>query len=624
MNETIFLLEKTISEKEINDLIKNHENLKIFSLDYESHQLLENLGITHIVGDSLLTDDILQKIDDLTIQTTENWYKDDLLKNNFTFNDIFLPSLLDQEFLIYFKDIFIILFTILEIINKNNPTKIISSTLMNNFIQEYCKSKNIEVNFLERNISSSLFHEKINIKFNILKIPISFKITRKNYFKLLKFKKFIDSVLNFSSIHIDKSKKSILLLNFDVSNYEELLMELSKFNVNILLLNLRKPATSNFNEINIVKKSKCSIVDLEKYKNNIFKKITKEKERLRENLEKIWKNDEYFQTVFSINNIVFWDSIKESFIRICDSRFDESIERILLINEFFNQNTISSILEWAEVGQEEKECLHISKKFGITTIMLQHGKYLISKKWDPFAKFLAQFPSLFLSDKQAVWGNFTKHYAIQYNHNENNLIVTGSPRHDKFFNFSKNKIKSNTILFATTGPFDTSADTSTVSARINYENLVKKTCEVISKIPNRKLIIKPHPSSKYTQDTINLLKKINVPFEIVMDINLPELINRTELVITFNNSTIALESIIMDVPVISIQTGLWAEEDEIVKMNAVCSVTKLENIEKEIHNVLFDSSTRKSLHENGLKFLESYMAFQGKSSKRLAQIMNGF
>jgi hypothetical protein len=624
MNKTIFLLEKTISEKEISNLIKNHENLKIFSLDYESHQFLENLGIVHVVGDSLLTDDILQKIDEHTIQTTENWHKNKLLQNHFTLNDVLLPSLLEQEFLIYFKEIFIILFTILEIINKNNPTKIFSSSLMNNFIEKYCKSKNIEVQILEQNISSSLFHEKINIKFNILKIPISFKITRKNYYKLLKFKKFIDSALNFSSTHIDKSKKSILLLNFDVSNYEELLMELSKFDINILLLNLRKPATSNINEIKIVKRSQCSIIDLEKYKNDIFKKITREKDRFRENLEKIWDNDEYFQSVFSINNTIFWGSIKKSFTQICASRFDESIERILLIDEFFNKNKISSLLEWAEVGQEEQECLHISKKFRITTIMLQHGKYLISKKWDPFAKFLAQFPSLFLSDKQAVWGNFTKNYAMEYNHSENNLIVTGSPRHDKFFNFSKNQIKSNTILLATTGPFDTSADTSTVSARIHYENFVKKICEEISKIPNKKLMIKPHPSSKYTQDTLNLLKKINVPFEIVLDSNLPELINKTELVITFNNSTIALESIIMDVPVISIQTGKWAEDDEIVKMNAVRSVTKLENVKQEIHNVLFDSSTKKSLHENGLKFLESYMAYQGKSSKKLAQIMNDF
>lgn len=96
------------------------------------------------------------------------------------------------------------------------------------------------------------------------------------------------------------------------------------------------------------------------------------------------------------------------------------------------------------------------------------------------------------------------------------------------------------------------------------------------------------------------------------------------MVITFNNSTIALESIIMDVPVVSIQTGKWAEEDEIVKMNAVQSVTKLENIEKEIHKVLFDSATRKLLHENGLKFLSVYMAFQGKSSEKLAQVMNDF
>ena len=115
---------------------------------------------------------------------------------------------------------------------------------------------------------------------------------------------------------------------------------------------------------------------------------------------------------------------------------------------------------------------------------------------------------------------------------------------------------------------------------------------------------------------------MNIPFDVVMNVDLPKLISHCDLVITFNNSTIALESIIMDKPVISIQTGKWAQEDEIAKMNAVHSIMKLEDVEKEIHKVLNDSSTRKSLHENGLNFLSVYMAFQGESSKKLAQIMN--
>ena len=80
MNETIFLLETAISQKEITDLIKNNENLRIFSLDYESHQFLENLEIDHTIGDTLLTNDVLQNIDNITIDITKNWYKNELLK----------------------------------------------------------------------------------------------------------------------------------------------------------------------------------------------------------------------------------------------------------------------------------------------------------------------------------------------------------------------------------------------------------------------------------------------------------------------------------------------------------------------------------------------------------------
>jgi len=623
MTEKIFLLEKTINEQKILNLI-NNENLRIFSLDYESHHFLENLDVVHTIGDTFLTNEILQTIDDISINTTEKWHENELLKKDFNFNGVLLPHLLAPEFLIYFRHIFLVLFTVIEIINQINPKTIFCSTSLNDFILQYCKMKNIKIQFIENDTISTLYHDEINIKFNILKIPISFTITRKKYFKLLKIKKLFDYILNLFITDIDKSKKSILLLSFDSSTYEELLIEFSKLNLNILLFNPRKPVVSSFNDFKIIKKTKSHIIDLNIYKKNCLEKIDYETEKLSKNLDEIWQSDEYFQKFFSINDISFWNSIKKSFIQICNSRFLESIERILLLNEFFNQNNISSILEWAEVGQEEQECIKISKKFGIPTVMLQHGKYPISKKWIPFAKFLAQFQSSFISDKQADWGNFTKNHAIEYGHNKENLIISGSPRHDKFFNFSQAKQKSHKILFATTGPFDTSADTSTTSAKIYYENFVKQVCKIVSQIPDKKLIIKPHPSSRYTQETMNLLKEIDSPFEIVMDANLPDLISQCDMVITFNNSTIALESIILGVPVISIQTGKWAEEDEIAKMNAVLSVSKIEQLEKEINKVLFDKPTKKLLHENGLKFLESYMAYQGKSSKNLAQVMNDF
>ena len=54
--------------------------------------------------------------------------------------------------------------------------------------------------------------------------------------------------------------------------------------------------------------------------------------------------------------------------------------------------------------------------------------------------------------------------------------------------------------------------------------------------------------------------------------NLFDLIQKSELVITFNNSTICLDALSMKKPVISLQTDDWALDEEIVKMNGVLSI----------------------------------------------------
>lgn len=625
MNDIIFFLEGRMNKMVLSELMQNYNHMKIFSLDYESHEFLEKLKIAHYIGEDYLTNENFQKMDEMAIKLTINWIKDESIKDNFFIQNIFLPELIEQELFIYFRQLLIVLFTIIQNTNNENPKKIISSTSVNDFVSRFCESKNISTELIKEQVQQNLYHDNINIKYNLYKLPFPIDISRKNYQKIeKKIKKMINFFLNINSNTKNKEKKSILLLNFNTSDYESLLYELSKLEKNVLLLNLRRPAVSNLHEFQIIKNSKCSIVDLNAYKKNIDIKIQSEQKKLSDNVHEIWKRDDIFQTRFSIDSISFWFSIKEFLAKICISRFNESIERIMLLNEFFKINQISTILEWAEVGQEEKECVLVAKKYNIPSIMLQHGKYSIAKKWDSFARFLTQFPSSLLSNKQAVWGDFTKKYAIDYGHDEKNLIVTGSPRHDKFFNFSKNIEKQGIILFATTGPFDISSDTSTTSARIYYEKFVKEVCNIIKDIPKKKLIIKPHPSSQYTRDTINLLKKINAPVEITLDTNLPELISKSDLLITFNNSTIALESVILGVPVLSIQTGIWAENDEISKMKAVRTVTELNKLEKEIKQVLFDESIKQSLQKNSTKFLDIYMANQGDASKKLAEFLNNF
>ena len=308
---------------------------------------------------------------------------------------------------------------------------------------------------------------------------------------------------------------------------------------------------------------------------------------------------------------------------MCNARFLDSVERLMLLEQLFTKYDISVILEWAETAPHEKEVVHVAKRYGKKIVMLQHGMSTSGDIWDRAARFFSFFSGPLNSDKQVVWGETTKEYAIKYGHNSENIISLGSPRHDKFFQAKKINSKG-MILLATTGVSEFFAETSTTNDYLKFNNFIREVCRVVKNLKYKKLVIKPHPQPDFVNNIIDLIKEIDPQIEIVLDTDLVELINSCEILITFNNSTIALESMILNKPTISLQTDKWAEENEIVKKHGIISISKLEDIEPSIHSILKDDVFKINMLKNSNNFIQKYYTNRGDASTSLAQFLENF
>ena len=100
-----------------------------------------------------------------------------------------------------------------------------------------------------------------------------------------------------------------------------------------------------------------------------------------------------------------------------------------------------------------------------------------------------------------------------------------------------------------------------------------------------------------------------------------KLFSDCDMVITFNNSTTALEALSLGTPVISLQTESWALEDDIAQSDAIVSISNLSDCESSIMIILNDSEFRKNLVRNGYRFLSYYMNNQGDASNSVALIL---
>lgn len=615
------LVGETSNFDKIKNYIHKFPNAQIFTLDFKSHLKLSQQKIPHIVAENFLEDQDYNKIDILSKNASINWYKHDKIKNFLKFKEINLGNLFESEFHQYILPFFTNALTVEHIIINNNFKKIISITEINPFIEEICKNNNIEFISIHKKENSSLVLDKLNIKINLGKIPISLNISRKQYFF---FKNHLEKILFYflGLKHDQFNKKSILLLDFNPIIYEDLLIQLSKLDKEIILLNTRRPAIWNFKSFQIILQNKCKLISLSEYEKNTSKNIEHHEKIFFDKLDELWKNDDMFKEYFSVNSQNLWPSIKEALKQICYTRFSESIHKILMIDELFTTVSPSVILEWAEIAFEEKMIIQIAKKFRIEIIYLQHTLAAMEDSNKFHGQFISHLSHPFLSNKQAVWGNSSKDYAF-LNDNKH-AIAIGSPRHDKFFNFKGNLKNKGLILFAPTLPANISSKNMNTESVINFNNFIQQTCRILSNLPNTEFLVKPHPTPSSVYDITKLIKEVDPAISVTYDDNILNLISQCDLLITTNNSTIAIDAIMLKKPVISLQTNPVYLENELVKMGALLYITKISEIESTIKKILVDSELKQQLLKKSEYFLNQHFINQGNASEKLANMLDQF
>ena len=81
---------------------------------------------------------------------------------------------------------------------------------------------------------------------------------------------------------------------------------------------------------------------------------------------------------------------------------------------------------------------------------------------------------------------------------------------------------------------------------------------------------------------------------------------------------------ILDKPTISLQIEKWAEDDPISKTGALLPITKVNDVEQGIKNILYNKEIRDEILVKSRSFVDSYLANHGNASKTLAKILDSF
>ena len=614
----LILVEGIIDFKIINRNLFNNDSI-VVSFDYFSHKSLNDYNIKHKLVEEYFSEEDKFEIDQLSLKFGTSWYKDEKIKKYLEFEELNLGSLLELEMPSYFFTVLKRIIGMKNVIEKENPNKIISYSLKK-YIEQVCINKNIKTDFFEKIIPMELFFDQITIPLNLGLITKNIKISRKNYFKI---KKIIDNVFNFiwrtkPSKKTLKNNDSILLLEFNTKLYEDFLKSFQISDKNIIILNQRRPSIWNFETLNIIKNSKCKVLSINDFENKLTKKKKMSKQNeLTNNLELLLDNEDVLKTIFTHKEETFWNVIKEDFLKIITERFKESVDRLILINEIFDKINIKLIVDWAHTGVEEKEISQVAIKKNIPVFCLQHGIMTLNLKFEKYLSLMPVLPSN--NTKMLVWGKIMESYLLDHKINPDKILMVGSPRHDRFF---KKKISNNnnTILIASNLFFHINFDGNDTRAYDRFVLYLKEILEYIKKNSNKKPIIKLHQTEYFKISSI--IKKIDPTITIYQYEDILELLETCDIVISLNYSTVLLDALILNKPtMVILPENQNYEEEEIIKRNAVLAVSNISELEIKLKQILSDDNIRENLIINGKQFIEEYFSHRGNSSEYLAKLI---
>ena len=625
IRNSLIILDSSIPAYEFNKILEIDSD--IIAVDYKTHTKLVNSNKKHELLDNYLEEN--ERIDLYNFVLSKyDWYKNLSDNSKFEFNKINILSLMSPlEFHEYVLGALIKLQSIKNLLEIKKPAKIFASE---KFVQIIKLLKNTnKIQAIKSNINSEkgFLTDKIELRFNLFSKPYLFYVSKKNYTRL---KGIYENILcKTKNLWLDRknTKDVILLVEFNTSSYGELIKTLSKSKNQIVLLNRRRSAIWNKASIDILKNSDAKILNLEKYfDTKTKKKFTLEKEKLNKNLHELWESKELF-SIFTLNNISFWPLIKNRLKKIYDYRLNDYLKFMLQSSNFLNSQNVKKIVCLNESGETENILLQTIDK-NVDSILLQHSFLRYNSELKKLQWRYEDQNMLGLTSKKFfLWGNSDLNYFLENSKiQRNQLIISGSPRHDQFLQI-KSSLNSHTIknILITLSPISERSGLGDTNLIIKYNYFLEKILKILNEFNDLKIAVKLHPGENpHNSILIDFLKnQSNITvFQIK---NTDELIKKSDLMINispelYDLSTIMLEGLLLRKPVIQLSL-----DDELSKVeplkSPIIQISEIEHFEQVISKIINDEIYRKEIIEQISNKLNDYLSFQGNSNAKFLEII---
>jgi hypothetical protein len=616
--KNIILIDSNIDISKINFV--DYDEFKIISFDFETHKLLNQKDLDHLISDELLSDNNLLLIQKNAYSLSQ-WYDEESIKEYLEYENVNLGSLVQSEFINILVNYSKRFQECLNIIKKfgtdaNYICGGLNYEIMNELTTKLTKIKHDDSNDLFFPLDSLNIKMKIGIK----SISKEFNVPQ-NIFKRLK--KISEESSHFlSNSVINSDKKTILLSEFSTLSYEPLLSKFSNSQLNTVIFNRRQPAVWNKKTFSIIKNSKI-IVENETtlIESKIKTKIKEDSVRIEQKISNMFENSNFFNSFFSLDGNSFWKPFSLHFIKYFKERSKNFIREVQISKQILEKYDFSLILILSEVGPNEKILLQLKNSKNTPKLLLQHG--LINDSIEGYEHNVSNGVIPIESNGGIVWGKVNENYLKKIGIPSEKIHTLGTPLFDNLEKSDSSLENNDYVLFATSGPTkEDSFDLTVKTIEKNFKT-IKKIAETVVIKHKMKLIVKLHPSPDEFDPT-NILKKINPEIKIIKTGKISELIKNCKILIVVDESTSIIYAHLLNKPVLSISVKTPEFGIPTILKNGSCIKSELGSFDKDFSKIINDQNTQNEIKSHANESVKNYLSNTPNNSKTLISFLEKY
>jgi hypothetical protein len=386
---------------------------------------------------------------------------------------------------------------------------------------------------------------------------------------------------------------------------------------------------STLNRLTALRKKKLYRALLHHLKPAAVNRVRKARNRVKNAWDDLKKNTS-FQSYFDYEGLNLWPLVGDVFPFVFKDLFPQAIGIIESAYQGLAFYRPDNIVLNSDILTHGRAICFVARQLGIPTLLIQHGVY------EGYRGGL----DIISADMVAAWGKSQVNSYIALGNDGSKVEVVGGYLFDKLHYRSQQEgresesrericrqlgLDSQKDIFTFT-TLDTPPREKFLSAHNTEdvsEEIFRPVVEAIRAFPEKQLVVKLHPSesAEVYHRVLTELSPAEKQVTMVKNIDLYDLIDASEMIISVP-STVALEAIILDKPVIIIRLRK-CEHDTVYKRYPAPNVWRKEDIVPTIKSVLEDTELQKRLAEQRARFLseEGEYLVDGKSTERIINLI---